>query len=69
MNFLGKMLFCLSIAGLGYVWRQDALTKTEVMGKIDVKLKQYQIENPVVSEKIYNVLVTLILSCGIGFLS
>lgn len=65
---LGKILLCLSVAAIGFIYKNNALYKTEALGTIDFLLKQanYNLEEAW-KTKIYNILCMLAITSGLGW--
>lgn len=66
---LGKILLCLAVAGYGLILRNNALYRTELMGKLDLLLKnmEFDVEEKI-KEKVFGILLNLVMFGGIGFL-
>ena len=67
---VGALVMCLSVAGIGYVYKNDSLSKSEfdsflgksLQGKVSADVLNLLIK------KSFNVLTTLIMAGGLGFL-
>lgn len=69
MRTLGSILLCLSVAGIGYIFKNDALLKSEIISSMETHLKRYKFNlEEVYLKKIFNILTSLVLFSGLAFL-
>lgn len=65
-KLVGRLLFTIAIAGLGYVYREDDEKRDTFVGNLDLQLKKYEM---VVEEKYlikaYRVLTMLIITTAL----
>lgn len=67
---IGAFLMCLSVAGIGYVYKNDALSKSEFDSFLSTALKS-KVSNDVMTmviKKGFNVLTTFVMAGGLGFI-
>ena len=67
---IGAILMCLSMAGIGYVYKNDALSKSEFDSFLNKTLKD-KVSGDVLTmiiKKTFNVLTTFIMSGALGFI-
>jgi hypothetical protein len=68
---VGVLLMCLSVAGIGYVYKNDALSKSEFDSFLSTALKDKVSQDvlDMILKKGYNVLTTFVMAGGVGFVS
>lgn len=66
---LGKIILCAAVAFYGLILKNNALYRTELLGKIDFHLKNHQIEvEEKIKEKVFSICLNLIIFGALGFL-
>ena len=66
---IGKILLCVAVAFYGLVLRNNSLYKTELLGSLDIHLKNFDIQlEEKVKEKIVGIAINLVIFGGLGFI-
>ena len=69
LKYFGSILLCLSVAGLGYIMKNDALNRTDFKTKFDALLKSREIVlTDKHLDKAFNILTSLVMFSGLAFL-
>lgn len=65
---IGKIILCVAVGFYGLILRNNSLYKTELLGKLDLQLKNFDIKlDEKIKEKIIGITINLVMFGAMGF--